>query len=518
MDNLLIVTPNDRFDAAIESRLSDCYAIRRSWAVDQIQPLVDQGQVSVLLLDCPADDAPFCEFLRQNELTHPFLECVAVIEPESFCRLALSKSHALFTLLRPVELEDVARALRETKSRLARVAAFPPANDPVFVRQQEQRFWLTLIHSGAPEGGPVSDAPPPINFSFQLDQPILPLLVCFRGWREEPGSQREREVLRFGLHAHLEQSFPQRYGGVTLDLDGDSTLIILYGGELPDADALETECRNLIYIAEQGLQCNVSCYCGEPCHIHQIAAQAQTLIAGDRNNVVEDQGIFSLERLKEKRPQLSSPMPQNWMIYFNQGGLDDFCRCVHEFFQQAIAANALDRDFLTCFQQDLVQELGFALKSAGVPARRLLHGTQGAEEMREAVRSVPAMEHWVRRVATEAMILTGAASENPDVAQSIIQYIQVNLEHPISRNDLSQLFHLSQGHIARLFRQATGMSVSSYIIQQRMEMACRMLEQSELPPGTVAQRCGFSDYPYFFKQFKRATGRSPTEYRSQMQK
>ena len=49
-------------------------------------------------------------------------------------------------------------------------------------------------------------------------------------------------------------------------------------------------------------------------------------------------------------------------------------------------------------------------------------------------------------------------------------------------------------------------------------MACRMLEQSELPPGTVAQRCGFSDYPYFFKTFKRATGLSPTEYRRQMQK
>lgn len=112
----------------------------RSWAVDQIQPLVDQGQVSVLLLDCPADDAPFCEFLRQNELTHPFLECVAVIEPESFCRLALSKSHALFTLLRPVELEDVARALRETKSRLARVAAFPPANDPVLSGSRNSGF------------------------------------------------------------------------------------------------------------------------------------------------------------------------------------------------------------------------------------------------------------------------------------------------------------------------------------------------------------------------------------------
>ena len=138
--------------------------------------------------------------------------------------------------------------------------------------------------------------------------------------------------------------------------------------------------------------------------------------------------------------------------------------------------------------------------------------------MREAVRSVSAMEQWVRRVATETMVLTGATSENPDVAQSIIQYIQVNLERPISRNDLSQLFHLSQGHIARLFRQATGMSISAYITRQRMEMACRMLEQSELPPGTVAQRCGFSDYPYFFKVFKQTTGLSPTRYRSRMQK
>ena len=99
MDDLLIVAPNDRLYEALERRLADCYAIRRRWSVDQIQPLVDQGQVSILLLDYPADDEPICGFLRQ----------------------------------------------------------------------QEQRFWLTLIHFGAPQSGPISDAPPPINFSFRLD-------------------------------------------------------------------------------------------------------------------------------------------------------------------------------------------------------------------------------------------------------------------------------------------------------------------------------------------------------------
>lgn len=517
MDHLLILTQQDAFYQALKEQLSDCYQISRRREIAQIQPLLDQGEISVLLLDCPAEDASICEFFRQNELTHPFLECTAVMEPESFCRLALSKSHNLFALLRPVETEDVARVLRDTKSKLARAAVFSFTSDPQFVRQQEQRFWLTLIHSGTLEDAPVSDLPPPIHFSFRLDRPVLPLLVCFRGWLTEPGSRREQEVLRFGLRAYLEQSLPQQYGGITLSLDRDNILIILYGSELPDAQTLQGACGEIIHIAEQGLHCSVSCYCGEPCHLHQIAEQVQILTAGDRNNVVENQGIFSLRQLREKRPLLSSPMPQNWMIYFTQGRLDEFCRCVDEFFQQAIAANALDRDFLTCFQQDMVQELGFALKSAGVPARRLLHGSRGASEMREAVRSVAAMEHWVRQVATEAMVLTGASSENPDIAQAIIQYIQVNLERPISRNDLSQLFHLSQGHIARVFRKETGMSISAYVSKQRMEMACRMLEQSELPPGTVAQRCGFSDYPYFFKVFKKTTGLSPSEYRSQMQ-
>lgn len=516
METLLIVSEREEFRSEVARRLSDCYRSIAQPGLEGAQALVDQGQISVLLVDCPADDNPVCEFLRQNELTHPYLECTAVMEPESFCRLALSKSHNLFPLLRPVETDDVVRVLRDTKSKLARNAALPIASDPVFVRHQEQRFWLTLIHSAKPEGGPISDAPPPVNFSFDLEQPILPLLVCFRGWRRVVETHRERAVLHFGLRAYLEQVLPQQYGGVCLSMEDDGVLIILYGDSLPGPETLEEICREVIHIAEQGLHCNVSCYCGEPCHIHQIAEQVQALTAGDRNNVVENQGVFSLARLREKRPPLSAPMPQDWMIYFNQGRLEDFCRCVDEFFQQAIAANALDRDFLACFQQDMVQELGFALKSAGVPARRLLHGSRGTEEMRDAVRSVTAMERWVRQVAEEAMVLTGAASENPDLAETIVQYIQLNIERPISRADLSGLLHLSQGHIARVFHKKMGMSISEYVTHHRMEMARRMLVQSNLPPGTVAQRCGFGDYPYFYRIFKKTTGLSPSEYRKQM--
>lgn len=512
---LAVLTEDEALFDALRQELKGYYFVQRAPDLPALQTILEEEPVSAMLLDVPADEGPCAEFLRQNELTHPALECAALMEPASFCRMALSKSRNLFALLRPVEPADVVRSLKGTRAKLSRAALFPIGSDPYFIRLQEQRFWLTLIHAGIPDDGPVSDAPPPIDFPFRLDQPILPVLVSFRGWLR-PHSRREREVLRFGLRALAEQLLPQQYGGVAVSPDEDGILVLLYGDDLPPLPELEEVCRTLISTAEQGLHCNVSCYCGEPVPIHRVAELCQTLIGGDRNNVVENQAVFTPENLRRTHPPLTAPMPQNWMIYFTQGKLDDYCRCIRDFFQQAVAAGTLDREFLSCFQQDMVQELGFALKSAGVPARALFGGSRGDEEMRDAVRSVPAMEQWLRRTAERAMVLTGASSENPDAVQTMRRYLEVNADRPACRQDLSELLHLSQGHIARMFRRETGMSISDYVTSHRMEMARRMLEQSELPPGTIAERCGYADYSYFFKTFKKQTGLSPTEYREQM--
>lgn len=516
MDDLLIVSRDDNLCDQLERRLSDCYAFDRRADISAAQPSIDTGKASVLLIDCPARDDQVREFLQYNELTHPYLECTVMIEPESFRALALSKSHNLYILLKPVEIEDVAKVLRETKTKLTRETIFPNKNDPYFLRQQEQRFWHTLIHSDTAAIGTGCEAPFNYGIEFEDKQPVLPVLFCFRGWRRQPTGAREREILRFGLRAYLEQILPRQYGGVALDPETDNCLVLLYGGELPGAGALDGICRNVVRTARRGLYCDVACYCGEPCNVLEVAAQVRKLTAWDRNNVVDNQGVFFLTQLIQKRPSLSSPMPQDWMLYFTQGSLDGFCRCVDEFFQQALAENTLDRDFLTCFQQDMVQELGFALKNAGVPARRLFRGSAGEEEMRDAVRSVSAMQAWIRRVAGEAITLAGINSETPDIVQTVLQCIQASIERPLPRAELSKLLHLSQNHIARVFRQGMGMSISKYITLQRVDMACRMLVQSELPLTTVAERCGFSDYSYFYKTLKKATGLSPGEYRSQM--
>ena len=205
-------------------------------------------------------------------------------------------------------------------------------------------------------------------------------------------------------------------------------------------------------------------------------------------------------------------VPRDWMIYFNQGKLEEFCQSAENFFQQAESMDVVDVDFLSRFQQDLIQELGFALKTAGVPLSHLLKGSDSTAEMRKATLSVPNMLKWLREIVQQAMELTGVSRETHDLIPRVLDYIQMNLERHITREELSEHFHLSKSHIARRFREKMGMSISTYINQQRIEKACLLLRESEIAPGAVAVQCGYNDYPYFFRTFKKLMGCSPTEY------
>ena len=73
--------------------------------------------------------------------------------------------------------------------------------------------------------------------------------------------------------------------------------------------------------------------------------------------------------------------------------------------------------------------------------------------------------------------------------------------------------HLSQNHLARLFRQETGSSISDFILQQRMQQAFGLLANTSLPVGQVAQQVGYENYSYFLTLFRRVSGKTPSQYR-----
>jgi AraC family transcriptional regulator len=94
-----------------------------------------------------------------------------------------------------------------------------------------------------------------------------------------------------------------------------------------------------------------------------------------------------------------------------------------------------------------------------------------------------------------------------------IEYINAHLGENLSLATMATILHISPYHFCRLFKQSTGMSPHSYLIQQRIERAKQLLQRPELTVTHIAGVCGFANQSHFAKYFRRYTGVSPMQFR-----
>ena len=85
---------------------------------------------------------------------------------------------------------------------------------------------------------------------------------------------------------------------------------------------------------------------------------------------------------------------------------------------------------------------------------------------------------------------------------------------PPSLETLAEHVGLSASRLAHLFRDETGMSIQSYIVERRLFMAAMLIVQSDEQISQIAYRVGFGDVSNFNHSFKRRFAMSPREYRA----
>lgn len=88
----------------------------------------------------------------------------------------------------------------------------------------------------------------------------------------------------------------------------------------------------------------------------------------------------------------------------------------------------------------------------------------------------------------------------------------------ITIQQLAEAVHLSCGHLSRVFRRTTGMTLEQFLIRQRVELAKRALLDPRFNVAEVAERCGFCNPAYFASVFKKYVNCTPREFASQPQR
>lgn len=95
----------------------------------------------------------------------------------------------------------------------------------------------------------------------------------------------------------------------------------------------------------------------------------------------------------------------------------------------------------------------------------------------------------------------------------VTDFINENLSEDLSLDALAALCGLSLYHFARMFKQSTEFAPHQFVIKQRIELAKRLLRETDLQIVEICLRVGFESQNHFTTLFRRHTGATPKIYR-----
>jgi YesN/AraC family two-component response regulator len=97
----------------------------------------------------------------------------------------------------------------------------------------------------------------------------------------------------------------------------------------------------------------------------------------------------------------------------------------------------------------------------------------------------------------------------------IISEIEEDYKNPLLLEKMMELSEYGYSHTSNIFKDYTGISIKSYIIERRLDAAKEaLLRRSSV--RSAAEAAGYEDEFYFSRIFKKYTGASPREFRKRI--
>lgn len=98
------------------------------------------------------------------------------------------------------------------------------------------------------------------------------------------------------------------------------------------------------------------------------------------------------------------------------------------------------------------------------------------------------------------------------LVRDVCIYIMQNYSNKLNVDTLAKQFFVSEGHLMRIFKKETNMTVIEFITEYRIYIAQNMLRDKNNKIYDVSRRVGYDDAKYFSKVFKKVTGEPPNQF------
>ncbi len=109
-----------------------------------------------------------------------------------------------------------------------------------------------------------------------------------------------------------------------------------------------------------------------------------------------------------------------------------------------------------------------------------------------------------------------AEPQNTAKIDIIYKYVNDNFKNQITLDEIASEASMTVPAFCRYFKKVTGKTFTKLVNEYRVVHATKLLQESQSSITDICYDCGFNNFSHFNKQFKEVTGKSASNYRSEM--
>ncbi|MFS0778450.1 response regulator [Neobacillus sp. 3P2-tot-E-2] len=490
-------------------------------SMKQAMEELNKNDIDIVLSDIEMPRGTGLELLQWIKENKPGVECIFMTCHADFryAQMAIQLG-SLDYLLKPLNYEKVVQTVTKAIEKV-RYEKNLRKNSGAWVENKKivlKQFWKDFfVGDISPDKESLLKYIQAKEIGIDIEKTFIPVLVCIKKYPEDSG-RNEKRLLEFSIKNISEELF--EIGGTNkevMEFTENSILIMFninktkYCRDL--TEEIKAGCEELIRVIRNYFKMTISCYIGNQDNIISIPNQIEKMQLIDFNNVAFHKDIYLLRTFRHYHIEYSNSNFTKWSEFIQKNEFVTLLNEIKAILTAEENLRKIDRKFLQNFYKDFYFVLmSFAAKH-NVFLSELFGDNTSNKIFQNAFISLDDLLKWVEYTIN---IIKDYVEENENIDNPVNKtkkYIESHISEETSMDDLAKKVHLNPDYLTRIFKKETGVSISRYIINRRMDIAKRLLIETDKTIGEIALEVGYYNYSSFNRIFTKIVDMSPQQFK-----